>query len=92
MTEYCDDGDLAQYIKRKRGGICEREADGIMRQLIAGCLYLFRKNILHRDLKPANIMKMGENWKIGDFGFSTYCRQEAIFDRVNVGTPLYMPL
>ena len=69
----------------------EGEARDILGQLVQGCLYLFRRKILHRDLKPANIMKMGNLWKIGDFGFSTHCQQEAMFDRVNVGTPLYMP-
>lgn len=33
-----------------------------------------RKNVLHRDLKPANIMRSGETWKIGDFGFSVICK------------------
>ena len=34
---------------------------------------------------------MKDQWKLGDFGFSTKCQQSALFDRVNVGTPLYMP-
>ena len=32
------------------------------------------KNIIHRDLKPANIMRFGNQWKIGDFGFAKYCK------------------
>ena len=36
-------------------------------------------------------MRSGETWKIGDFGFSINCKQEYLFDKVNVGTPLYMP-
>lgn len=51
-----------------------------------------KRSILHRDLKPANIFKNGETWKIGDFGFSIFCEAETIFDKMNVGTPLYMPL
>lgn len=50
-----------------------------------------KKFILHRDLKPANIFRNGDIWKIGDFGFSMVCRGESFFDKINVGTPLYMP-
>lgn len=46
---------------------------------------------MHRDLKPANIFRNGETWKIGDFGFSIVCRTDSFFDKINVGTPLYMP-
>jgi serine/threonine protein kinase len=35
-------------------------------------------------------MKCENTWKIGDFGFSTYCKQEYLLDSLNVGTPLYM--
>jgi serine/threonine protein kinase len=48
-------------------------------------------NILHRDLKPSNIFRKGDTWKIGDFGFSVVCNNEYLVDKINVGTPLYMP-
>lgn len=50
-----------------------------------------KKGILHRDIKPANIMRHGNTWKIGDFGFATNCKTDFFFDKLNVGTPLYMP-
>jgi len=53
---------------------------------------LSKRFIFHRDLKPANIFRSGDTWKIGDFGFSLVCRGESFFDKINVGTPLYMPL
>jgi serine/threonine protein kinase len=36
-------------------------------------------------------MKLDGQWKIGDFGFSVFCKQEYLIDSINVGTPLYMP-
>lgn len=53
---------------------------------------MLKKGVIHRDLKPANIMRHGNTWKIGDFGFSIFCKAEFYFDKLNVGTPLYMPL
>ena len=46
-----------------------------MKQIIDGYKYLLTRNIIHRDLKPANIMRFGNKWKIGDFGFSRYAPQ-----------------
>ena len=62
-----------------------------MGQIISGYLYMAKKGILHRDLKPANIMRHGNTWKIGDFGFATSCKSDFFFDKLNVGTPLCMP-
>lgn len=36
-------------------------------------------------------MRFGSVWKIGDFGFATYCLDDFVLDEMNVGTPLYMP-
>jgi serine/threonine protein kinase len=58
--------------------------------VISGYRYLISIGVFHRDLKPANIMKCGNTWKIGDFGFSTICKKEYLLDSINVGTPLYM--
>lgn len=52
---------------------------------------MMSKNIIHRDLKPANIMRFGSTWKLGDFGFAALCNEDFILDKMNVGTPLYMP-
>ena len=69
----------------------ETKAKEIICQIISGYLYMAKKGILHRDLKPANIMRHGNTWKIGDFGFATSCKTDFFFDKLNVGTPLYMP-
>ena len=61
-----------------------------MEQILAGYRYLLEEGVIHRDLKPANILRVGNKWKISDFGFAVKSRY-GFRDRINVGTPLYMP-
>lgn len=61
-----------------------------MEQILAGYQYLLVEGVIHRDLKPANILRVGNKWKISDFGFAVKSRY-GFRDRINVGTPLYMP-
>lgn len=50
---------------------------------------MLEQGVIHRDIKPANILRMGNKWKLSDFGFSTKSRL-GFKDKMNVGTPLYM--
>ena len=61
----------------------------IMEQVNSGYRYLIEQGIFHRDLKPANILRIGNQWKISDFGFAVKSRY-GFKDIINVGTPLYM--
>ena len=58
-----------------QGHLTEDRALAIMIQIIDAFKYLVSKGIIHRDIKPANIMRFGNNWKIGDFGFARYCTE-----------------
>lgn len=69
VLEYCNDGDLESYLKKKRY-LVEDEAIGIMCELIHGFHHLYKHNIVHRDLKLANILRHDGVVKIADFGFS----------------------
>lgn len=60
-----------------------------MKQIVQGSKYLIEQKVIHRDLKPPNILKKGNLWKIGDFGFALENKKEYIGD-INVGTPFYM--
>lgn len=71
--EYCPHGDLQELIKFQKC-IPEDRAIDIMKQVIAGYKHMMGKSVIHRDLKPANIMRFGNKWKIGDFGFARYCK------------------
>jgi len=90
--EYCDGGDLHQYI-RARKVLRETEAADFMMQLSSGLEYLHSRNLTHRDLKPQNLLLFSKQHpivlKIADFGFARYL-PEADLAETLCGTPLYM--
>lgn len=69
MLEYCNEGDLMQYLKTK-GYINEEEAIEYLIQILNGFKTLVKSKIMHRDFKLANILKHDGHIKIADFGFS----------------------
>jgi len=60
-----------------------------MDQVLSGYRYLIEQGVIHRDMKPANILRVGNKWKISDFGFAVKSKY-GFKDRINVGTPLSM--
>jgi serine/threonine protein kinase len=69
VTEYCEEGDLKDYLKKK-GKLSEPEALRLLRDIMSGFRYLYDHEIIHRDLKPANILMQKGRCKISDFGFA----------------------
>jgi len=48
--------------------------------------------LVHRDVKPGNILRVGENWKLGDFGLLRAMPESGVgFGELRVGTPAYAP-
>ncbi|AFY80101.1 protein kinase domain-containing protein [Oscillatoria acuminata] len=47
--------------------------------------------IVHRDLKPGNVMRMGEEWKIGDFGIAKETNSQGVRLTRAMGTREYAP-
>jgi serine/threonine protein kinase len=67
VMEYCEGGDLAQYV----GKVTEEEVHPMFLQLLLAVSYLHSIGIVHRDIKPENLMLDGRrNLKIIDFGFA----------------------
>lgn len=97
LMEYCENGNLNDFVKQ-RGGILDIElASGIMLDILSGLDYAHKKNIVHRDLKPHNILLNNLNnaatAKIADFGLAKTFGRSGITDK-NIavgGTPFFMP-
>ena len=88
VMEYCEDGELFNYIVKKNK-LTERESAYFYYQLINAVEYLHSKGICHRDLKPENIL-LGENHliKLIDFGLSTYIDDDKLLI-TPCGSPCY---
>ncbi|CAK90527.1 unnamed protein product (macronuclear) [Paramecium tetraurelia] len=90
ITEFCNQGDLREFIKNRKV-IPEDEALKILNDLLLGIKALLKIGIIHRDIKPANILMHDNQFKITDFGFAKQI--DANLDTIMnslVGTPLYM--
>jgi serine/threonine-protein kinase ULK/ATG1 len=67
--EYCNEGDLADYLKARKM-LSEDEAVEFLIQILNAFKTLVKHKIMHRDFKLANILKHDGELKIADFGFS----------------------
>ncbi len=63
IMEYCNEGDLMQYLKKKKK-LTEDEAIEFFIQIINAFKTLVKNKIMHRDFKLANILKHNGNIKI----------------------------
>ena len=72
--EFCEYGDLAYHIRKKKQAKEKFTEVEIMNWFIQLCLsleYVHSRKILHRDLKTQNIFLTNDNnVKLGDFGIS----------------------
>ena len=94
ITEYADNGDLEQILKKHKEKNELFTENIIINWLIQICLalkYIHNLNIIHRDIKPSNIFLTKKNIiKIGDFGISIALTRTLIKAKSTIGTPLYM--
>ena len=54
--EFCNGGDLLNYLVAKGGYLKEEEARFVLRQILSGTRALNEQQKIHRDLKLENIM------------------------------------
>ena len=89
MLEYCNQGDLYHYL-RKKGKLSQRESLEIFYQILNGFKSLYKNDIIHRDFKLANVLRHNGHVKIADFGFSKIMTKSKQYTRSQLGTPYYM--
>lgn len=92
--EYCEVGDLAYHIKKKKKeGVpfTEEEILNWFIQISISLEYIHGRKILHRDIKSQNIFLTSNNTvKLGDFGISKLLETTCEAAMTVVGTPYYM--
>uniref|UniRef100_A0A182Y6W5 Protein kinase domain-containing protein n=1 Tax=Anopheles stephensi TaxID=30069 RepID=A0A182Y6W5_ANOST len=97
--EYCNGGDLADYLAVK-GTLSEDTIRLFLGQLANAMKALYKADVVHRDLKPQNILlshACGKGLplpskitlKIADFGFARFL-QDGNMAATLCGSPMYM--
>ena len=97
VMEYCEKGDLSDYIKRAgstsvKMEISEWKIWRFFIQMLQGLDHMHSHRIVHSDLKPQNIFLSGKDCcvKIGDFGTSQILTKNYSFVHECVGTLFYL--
>jgi len=93
--QYCEGGDIANYIKdlaKRRERFLEVHIMNYLVQILQALQYIHSERILHRDLKTSNLFltKMKQLVKLGDFGISRVLEGSIEAALTVVGTPYYM--
>ena len=93
VMEYCDNGDLCNFLKKKKKKGLPLEEDLIWQifiKITLGLTAIHKMKILHRDLKTLNIfLNKDMGIKIGDLGVAKELNQ-ASFAKTLIGTPYYL--
>ena len=89
VMEYCEGGELFNYIVKKRR-LSEEESAFFYYQLINGLEYIHSLKMVHRDLKPENLLLTHDHiLKIIDFGLSNYFSNKSKLLSTPCGSPCY---
>ena len=93
VMEYCDNGDLCNYLEEQKKKYKPLKEDLIWKifiKITLGLANIHKMKILHRDLKTLNIfLKKDMEIKIGDLGVAKELNQ-ASFANTIIGTPYYL--
>ena len=93
LMEYCDGGDLNDFLneKRKIGKLLDENLIWqIFIKITIGLADIHKMKILHRDLKTLNIfLKKNLEIKIGDLGVAKILSRNS-FAKTVIGTPYYL--
>ena len=98
IMEYCNNGNLEDYLNKYKSTINEAKAIEFLRQICEGYKYLYDCHIMHRDMKTTNIVVHEQEdhsiiLKITDFGESKKMGGTQMTEEKTAslkGTPNYM--
>ena len=93
IMEYCENGDLSDYIgnqKKKGKPLDENIIWTFFIKIALGLADIHKMNILHRDLKSLNVfLKKDNDIRVGDLGIAKLLN-ETFFAKTFIGTPYYL--
>ncbi|KAH8258888.1 hypothetical protein KR038_012154 [Drosophila bunnanda] len=91
VLELAHNGELHRYMNHISRPFTETEAASILKQVVAGLLYLHSHNIMHRDISLSNLLLSKEmHVKIADFGLATQLKRPDERHVTMCGTPNYI--
>ncbi|CAG8462724.1 7326_t:CDS:2 [Acaulospora morrowiae] len=83
VLEYCEGGELYDFLVDRGGRLRENLARKIFGQLCRAVKYCHDRRIVHRDLKLENILlDANNNVKLGDFGFTRECESKKLLETI----------
>jgi len=94
VMEVCEGGTLFDRIAEV-GHFDERDAAGVVRDVLRAVFYMHKRDIVHRDLKPESFMLQspgplaGNSLKLVDFGTARSATETTILS-TKTGTPFYV--
>ncbi|CAO4382565.1 unnamed protein product [Caenorhabditis nigoni] len=99
VMEYCNGGDLADYLQQKTT-LNEETIQHFVIQIARAMEAMTKKGIVHRDLKPQNILLCNNSRtqnphysditiKLADFGFARFLN-DGVMAATLCGSPMYM--
>ena len=93
IMEYCKNGDLSEFITKKRQRHSPMTTEAIWMyfiQICRGVHEMHQADVVHRDIKPANILRAGGGVvKLADLGVAKFLKADLA--HTVIGTPYYMP-
>lgn len=93
VTEFCDKGDLAQFLESRNGAsLDEQRIVEWFRQICSALEYLHGRHVLHRDMKTQNVFLTGVEMtaKLGDLGLAKVLEKPTQKAVTFCGSPYYM--
>lgn len=89
-TEFCDGGDVYNFVDMRGGGVSEEQARVITAQVLLGLKSLHDECIVFRDLKPENVLLDRDGRvRLADFGLCKMLDSADALTRTVCGTFSY---